>query len=266
MFKLKIIKPTTPSLRHVKLLFNCFSKKKKPLYCSTKGFARSFGRNNQGVITAWHRGGGHKRLYRVIDHSDNFELGIIIGIEKDPYRNSFILRLFNPVTRSFFYRIASKNLFLGSIVRSGSLASLKVGNVLPFTKIPVGVSIHSIGSFNKKACYVKSAGTCGVIVQKTNSSVVIKLPSGKLHPFKLNDFATIGKVSNESIKLVRQGKAGRNRWKNMRPIVRGVAMNPIDHPHGGGEGKTSGGRPSVTPWGKPTKGPKTSRSIYKNFK
>jgi large subunit ribosomal protein L2 len=257
----KKVRPVTPSLRRVKLLQKPFLWRKKFLKSYTKSFSRSFGRNCFGRITAFHRGGGHKKLYRNVDFNRITTKGVVEGIEYDPYRTAFLARLYNPDVRSHSYIIAPKNLFCGSFVNSGSSAEIQLGHSLPFEKIPVGSLVHNISfSLNKKGQIARAAGTYAQLIQKTRSYARLRLMSGEQRLFPLNSNATLGAVSNENLKLINLGKAGRNRWKNKRPHVRGVAMNPIDHPHGGGEGKTSGGRPSVTPWGKPTKGPKTSSS------
>ena len=257
----KKIRPVTPSLRRVKLLQKPFLWKNKFLKSQTKGFTRSFGRNGFGRITSYHRGGGHKKLYRNIDFERVTTRGFVEGIEYDPFRTAFLARLYNREQKSHFYIIAPKNLFCGSFVNSGNLADIQLGHSLPLEKIPVGSLVHNISSSVKKRGQIaRAAGTFAQLIQKTRYYARLRLMSGEQRLFPLNSQATLGIVSNENLKLINLGKAGRNRWKNKRPHVRGVAMNPVDHPHGGGEGKTSGGRPSVTPWGKPTKGPKTSSS------
>jgi len=261
---LKKTKPVTPSYRSLKLLQKTFLWKKRSLKSQTKGFSRSLGRNIFGRITAFHRGGGHKKLYRKVDFNRISTQGVVEGIEYDPFRTAFLARLYNAQLRSHYYILAPKNLFCGSYVNSGNLADIQLGHSLPLEKIPVGALIHNIAaSFRKKGQIARAAGACAQLIQKTRSYARLRLMSGEQRLFPLNTYATIGVVSNENNKLISLGKAGRSRWKNKRPYVRGVAMNPVDHPHGGGEGKTSGGRPSVTPWGKPTKGPKTSSSRNK---
>lgn len=258
---LKTIRPITPSSRRLKLLQKPFLWKKKPIKSRTKGFSRSFGRNCFGRITAFHRGGGHKKLYRSVDFERLVTKGVVEAIEYDPFRTAFIARLYNAELKSHSYILAPKNLFCGSFVNSGSLAEIQLGHSLPLEKIPVGALIHNVAPFfKKKGQIARAAGCFAQLIQKTKKYARLRLASGEQRLFPLNSYATLGVVSNENNKLISLGKAGRNRWKNKRPHVRGVAMNPVDHPHGGGEGKTSGGRPSVTPWGKPTKGPKTSSS------
>jgi len=227
----------------------------------TKGFSRSFGRNHSGKITSYQRGGGHKKLYRQIDFKRITSKGVVEGIEYDPYRTAYLARVYDPKLNYHFYIIAPKNLFCGSFVNSGKAADIQLGHSLPLEKIPVGALIHNVAPvFKKRGQIARAAGACAQLIQKTKHFARLRLMSGEQRLFPLSAYATLGVVSNENNKLVSLGKAGRNRWKNRRPYVRGVAMNPVDHPHGGGEGKTSGGRPSVTPWGKPTIGPRTSSS------
>lgn len=257
----KKIRPVTPSLRRVKLLQKPFLWRKKFIKSQTKGLARSYGRNNFGRITAFQRGGGHKRLYRIVDFERLVTKGIVEGIEYDPFRTAFLARIYNSELKSHSYIIAPKNLFFGAFINSGPLAEIQLGHSLPLEKVPVGSLIHNVSpGLKKKGQIARAAGTYSQLIQKTKNYARLRLMSGEQRLFPLDSYATLGVVSNENNKLICLGKAGRNRWKNRRPSVRGVAMNPVDHPHGGGEGKTSGGRPSVTPWGKPAKGPKTSRS------
>lgn len=198
----------------------------------------SIGRN--GKITTWHLGGGHKRLYREVEHFN----GIVEGLEYDPNRNARISRIFHPDSHSHSYQLAITEIKRGDL--SGNQA--KLGHRLPLGEIPLGSLVSDL-----EGGYIRGAGTCGQLVQKTATHARVKLPSGKYKLFSLIACATQGKIYGKKHKLVKLGKAGRNRWLGRRPIVRGVAINPVDHPHGGGEGKTSGGRSSVTPWGKPTK-------------
>lgn len=257
----KKIKPITPSQRSLRRLLKPKFYVGRRLKLRSVGLPNKAGRNNRGCITVFQKGGGHKRVYRLIDFSRKNAKGIVVGLEYDPYRNAFIARIFNDSSKEFYYIIAPKNLMVGSYVASDSNAEIKVGHALPFSKIPVGMLIHNIScKDNNYGQYARSAGTFAQLIQKTKKHARIRLSSGEQRLIPLTAFATLGIVSNENFKLTTLGKAGRTRWKNCRPHVRGVAMNPVDHPHGGGEGKTSGGRPSVTPWGKPTKGSKTSRS------
>jgi large subunit ribosomal protein L2 len=258
---IKSFKPTTSSLRHTKLIEkkNLFLKK-TPFKNLTLFKKNSGGRNNHGKITSYHKGGGCKQIYRIIDFKRIYAEGIVEHLEYDPNRTSYIARIYDYKTNFHYYILAPKNLEIGTYIQSGPHAALKIGNCLPIDKIPIGFLIHNIlrrGFSNSQ--FIKSAGTFGQLIQRNNQCARIKLPSGEQRLIPITSCATIGMVSNEDNKLKKIGKAGRSRWLNKRPTVRGVAMNPVDHPHGGGEGKTSGGRPSVTPWGKPTKGQSTSK-------
>lgn len=258
---LKKIKAVTPSQRGLKLLRKDFLCREKRLKSKSIGLLNRAGRNNFGRITAFHRGGGCKRSFRRIDFFRTSTNGIVETIEYDPNRTAFISRIFDPALGKHFYILAPKNLFVGSVVKSGDHADVKLGHSLPLLKIPQGSLVHNLSTgVSRKGQYARSAGNYAQLLQKTRNYARVRFSSGEQRLVPLNAMATLGVVSNENNKLLTLGKAGRSRWLNRRPHVRGVAMNPVDHPHGGGEGKTSGGRPSVTPWGKPTKGPKTSRS------
>ena len=203
---------------------------------------------------------------KIFDHVENKSVNEGINNFFDGEQNYYNISsyVFNLKTKNFYYTIAPKNLKVGDIVKSGSNAEIKNGHSLPISKIPVGCLIHNIApKINGIAKFSRSAGTFSQLIEKTTNYGKIKLSSGEQQTISINCFATIGIVSNEFLTLTTLGKAGRSRWLNKRPKVRGVAMNPIDHPHGGGEGKTSGGRSSVTPWGKPTKNGKTSKSKNK---
>jgi large subunit ribosomal protein L2 len=255
----KKLRPVTPSMRGAKLLQKPFLWRKKFLKSITKGFSRVSGRNNFGRITSYHRGGGHKKLYRKVDFVRNSTKGIVEGIEYDPFRTAFLARVYNAELKKHNYIIAPKNMFLGAMICSGEQAEIQLGHSLPLERIPVGSLIHNIAFCqNRKGQVARAAGSYAQLIQKTRLYARLRLMSGEQRLFPLSSYATLGVVSNENSKLVNLGKAGRKRWKNKRPNVRGVAMNPVNHPHGGGEGKTSGGRPSVTPWGKPTRGAKTA--------
>lgn len=255
------IKPITPSQRGLKRLKLPFLSNQKPIKSKSFFLARKVGRNNKGHITVRHRGGGHKRLYREIDFKRLNTSGIVEALEYDPNRTAFLARLYNDKERSYSYILAPKNLCIGALILSGSEAEIKLGHSLPLSRIPVGSLIHNVSTaFGRDAQYTRSAGSSTQLIQKTKTKARIRLCSGKQRLVPLEAHATLGAVANENSNLNTIGKAGRNRWYGRRPYVRGVAMNPVDHPHGGGEGKSSGGRPSVTPWGKPAKGPKTSRS------
>ena len=271
----KKIKPITPSQRQTILFINNLTKKQKSIKKITKGFKRSNGRNNQGKITIKHRGGGHKRLYREINFYRSYlSKGITKAILYDPNRSANIAKIFNPIINYFFYILAPEGLKVGDKISTGFLSGkinylykpeLKIGNTFPLSEIPIGSNIHNITLKPKgKAKLIRSAGTSAQLLQKLEKGYCkIRLNSGELRLILSNCFATLGIVSNINYKKIKLGKAGRSRWLNIRPHVRGVAMNPVDHPHGGGEGKTSGGRPSVTPKGIITKG-KFTRSKKKN--
>lgn len=247
-------------------LLDKFILKKSPLLkFKIKGKSNSSGRNNQGKITSFHKGGGHKRKYRLIDfkRSENSK-SIICSIEYDPNRNCNVAATFDIDKKNFTYITAPKNLKIGDIVESGRNVEPKLGNALPIEKISVGSFIHNISSkLDPYAQLSRSAGTFSVIKEKTLDYVVIELSSGEHRMLSPKCYATVGIVSNEYDFLNKRYKAGQSRWLNKRPTVRGVAMNPIDHPHGGGEGKKSG--LNKTPWGKFNQRGATSRSKNKNI-
>ena len=256
---MKIFKPTTPSLRNLIQLKKTNLAKKPLIKNDIKGLKQTTGKNFTGKITISSKGGGHKKKYRKINFKRFLnETSIVSSIEYDPYRSANIASLFVPKTKQFYYIIAPKNLKIGDILKSGYKAEIKNGHCLPLYKIPIGCFINTVSmKIGDSAILSRSAGTFSQLIEKTTNFGKIKLSSGQYITISVNCFATIGIVSNDFFILTTLGKAGRSRWLNKRPKVRGVAMNPIDHPHGGGEGKTSGGRSSVTPWGKPTKGGKT---------
>jgi len=207
------------------------------------------GRNNSGKITVYHKGGGHKKKFRKIDFFRNTDsIGIVTSLEYDPYRTAFIASVYDFLNRRYFFMLAPKNLNIGDIVKSGFSAEIKIGHALTLLKIPIGSFIHNISlRENRKAQFTRSAGTTAQLIEKTPKYCRVILSSGVQKLIPPACYATIGIVSNEFSFLKKINKAGRNRWLNRRPTVRGVAMNPVDHPHGGGEGKSSGGRSSVTP-------------------
>lgn len=252
----KKFKKTTPSQRNLIKIKKNFQK--FPLLKSKiKGKIVSLGKNSKGQITMYHKGGGHKQKYRQIDFlRKTNSISIVISIEYDPNRSSFIAALYDKFLNSYSYILAPKNLKIGDIVKSGDFLDLKLGNNLSLSNIVVGTFVYNISTNqNQKGIIARSAGTSALLIKKTNKYCKLLLSSNKKFVIvSSKSRASIGKVSNINHILETIGKAGRSRWLNKRPIVRGVAMNPVDHPHGGGEGKTSGGRPSVTPWGKPTKG------------
>ena len=255
-------KPTTPSQRRL-IRIKDLNLAKSPLLKFKKiRLKKSTGRNNSGKITIYHKGGGVKRMYRNVNfYRIEESTGIVLTLEYDPYRNANIAAVFDNTSRQFFYILAPKGLKIGDIVQSGNSAGINLGNSLPIERIPVGSYIYNIATqYLKKATITRSAGTFSQLLEKTKTYARVKLPSKEQRYIPLTCFATIGTVSNDLHLLTNIGKAGRNRWLNNRPTVRGVAMNPVDHPHGGGEGKTSGGRTATTPWGTPTKHKKTSTS------
>ena len=230
-----------------------------------RGVKNNAGKNHSGKITSFHRGGGHKKKYRNVsfNRSNSFE-GILINVEYDPNRNSYIGAVYNYINSSYIYILLPKNLKIGDIVKSGSVAENKLGHSVKISNIPIGSYLHNISlKKDSKGTLTRSAGTFSILIEKLSDYTRVKLSSGEHRLIPNYCFATLGVISNENFFLKKIEKAGRSRWLNRRPIVRGVAMNPIDHPHGGGEGKTSGGSMKRTPWGKPTLGKKTSNSKTK---
>lgn len=221
---------------------------KKPIL-KVKFRKRCLGKNNTGKITVRHRSSGHKKKYRKINFEKSIFLGIVYGIEYDPYRTANIVSVFDIKLKRFFYLIASKDLKVGHIIKSGFDAENKIGHITSLRQIPTGCCINNISfKVNGFAKISRSAGNFSVIIKKTKKYAEILLSSGQVKKLPLNLFATVGIVANEFAFLTNIGKAGRARWFGKRPTVRGVAMNPVDHPNGGGEGKKSGNR--KTPWGK----------------
>jgi large subunit ribosomal protein L2 len=239
-------------------------KKKNLLKFKIKGISKQSGRNNTGKITAYHRGGGHKRKYRSINFiRSTRSKGVICSIEYDPNRSAFIASVYDQDKNNFFYILAPKRISVGDVVESGADAEPKLGNSLPVGCIPVGSYIHNVStSTSQKSFQIsKSAGTFSKLAEKARNNSVIELSSGEQRLVSSDCYATIGIVSNEFKFLKKNYKAGQTRWLNKRPTVRGVAMNPIDHPHGGGEGKKSG--LNKTPWGKYNNRGATSKSKNK---
>ena len=252
-------KPTSPGRRFRVKIKDESLYKGKPYPGLTQKSKKSGGRNNQGRITTRHIGGGHKRKYRIIDFKrdkDNINAKVE-RLEYDPNRNANIaLLLYSDGERR--YIIAPKRLKTGDSVISGKDSAISVGNSLPLKNIPVGTQVHCIEMKPGKGAQIaRSAGTVAQIAALEGEYATLKLKSGEMRKINSNCRATIGEVGNSEYNLQSYGKAGAKRWLGIRPTVRGVAMNPIDHPHGGGEGKTSGGRDPVSPWGTPTKGYKT---------
>ena len=256
---LKHFNPVTPSLRATVLIDRKDLWKGKPLKSLTEGKNKTGGRNNMGRITSRFRGGGHKQSYRYIDFKRRkFDiLGVVERLEYDPNRTAFIA-LVKYEDGQFDYILAPQRLKVGDQVVSGPYVDIKPGNAMPLASIPVGTIVHNIeiksGAGGKLA---RSAGSYAQLVGKDSGYAQIKLRSGELRVVRSECMATVGAVSNPDNMNQHMGKAGRVRWLGFRPHNRGVVMNPVDHPHGGGEGRTSGGRHPVTPWGKPTKGYKT---------
>ena len=263
---LKSFKPTTPSNRSLIQIDRSKLWKDGPYKPLVGGLTKSGGRNNTGRITSFHRGGGHKRLYRIIDFKRNKDnmYATVERVEYDPNRTAFIaLVCYEDQERS--YIIAPEGLKVGDKIISGDGFDVKPGNCLPLRDIPVGTSIHNVElKSGKGAQMVRSAGGYCQLMSKDNGYAQLRLSSGEMRLVSLACRATIGIVSNADKKNISHGKAGRVRWLGFRPVVRGVAQNPVDHPHGGGEGKTSGGRHPVTPWGLQTRGFKTRKNKRTN--
>jgi large subunit ribosomal protein L2 len=257
---LKSFNPVTSSLRGTVLIDRSGLWKGKPVKGLTEGRSKSGGRNNHGHITSRFRGGGHKQSYRVVDFKRRAKLGVAATVERieyDPNRTAFIA-LVKYTDGELAYILAPQRLKAGDTVVAAEKADIKPGNAMPLSAIPVGTVIHNIelkpGAGGKIA---RSAGTFAQLVGKDSGLAQIKLMSGELRTVRSECMASIGAVSNPDNSNQQIGKAGRARWMGRKPHNRGVTMNPVDHPHGGGEGRTSGGRHPVTPWGKPTKGAKT---------
>ena len=257
----KRLKPDTPSRRfNVVPTFEEITKK-KPERKLTVSLKRTGGRNHHGKITSRRRGGGHKRSYRIIDFKRNkFDIeGKVATIEYDPNRSAFIA-LIHYTDGEKRYIIQPDGLKVGDKIISSEKAELKTGNAMQLKNIPSGQFVHNIEMIpGKGAQMARSAGAFVQVMAHDNNYVTLKMPSGEVRMVPEKCLATVGVVGNKQHELVRSGKAGRSRWLGRRPKVRGVAMNPVDHPHGGGEGKTSGGRNPVSPWGTPTKGYRTRK-------
>ncbi len=256
---LKTFRPTTPSTRQLVLVDRSHLHKGRPVKALTEHQHSSGGRNSDGRITSRWRGGGHKKLYRVIDFKRRkFDVeGTVERLEYDPNRSAFIALVKYP-DGELNYILAPQRLSAGDKVISSAKADVKPGNAMPLSAMPVGTIVHNVefkaGGGGKIA---RSAGTYAQFVGRDQGYAILRLNSGETRKVRLECMATVGAVSNPDHMNVVIGKAGRNVWKGWRPSVRGTAMNPIDHPHGGGEGRTKGGRHPVTPWGKGTKGNRT---------
>ena len=256
---LKTFKPATPGLRQLIIVDRSELYKGNPEKSLTVGLTKTGGRDNYGHVTSRKIGGGHKRKYRVIDFKRNkFDCEATVErIEYDPNRTSFIA-LINYEDGEKAYILAPQRLKAGDKVISSERADIKPGNAMPLKSMPVGTIVHNVElRAGKGGQLVRSAGCYAQVVGKDAGYAQLKLSSGELRIVREECLATVGAVSNPDNQNVSLGKAGRSRWLGIRPVTRGVAMNPVDHPHGGGEGRTSGGRHPVTPWGKPTKGAKT---------
>ncbi len=256
---LKKFKPTTPGRRGLVLVNRAGLWKGGPVKALSEGLTKKGGRNNAGRITARRRGGGHKRLYRMVDFKRRkFDMPAkVLRLEYDPNRTAFIA-LVEYQDGEVSYILAPQRLEVGDSVISGERADIKPGNALPLASIPVGTIVHNVEMKPGKGGQIaRSAGTYVQLVGRDAGHALLRLGSGEVRMVRAECMATIGAVSNPDQANIKLGKAGRKRWLGKRPSVRGVAMNPVDHPHGGGEGRTSGGRHPVTPWGRPTKGAKT---------
>jgi large subunit ribosomal protein L2 len=257
---LKTFKPVTPSLRQLVIVDRSELYKGKPVKALTEGKIGTGGRNNLGRVTVRFRGGGHKQAYRYVDFKRREhpgEAATVERIEYDPNRTAFIALIRFP-DGELSYILAPQRLATGDQVVSGDQVDIKPGNAMPIGNMPVGTIIHNIElKLGKGGALARSAGTYAQIVARDQGYVTVRLNSGEQRLVHGRCYATVGAVSNPDHMNISIGKAGRNRWLGKRPHNRGVAMNPIDHPHGGGEGRTSGGRHPVTPWGFPTKGKKT---------
>ena len=258
---LKTYKPTSPSRRQLVTIDRTGLHAGGPIKALSHGQSKSGGRNNTGRITAWQRGGGHKRRYRIIDFKrihDDIE-GTVERLEYDPNRTSFIA-LIKYSDEKLTYIIAPQKLNVGDKIISGDKVDIKPGNTMPIKNMPMGTIIHNIElKIGKGGQMARSAGAYAQLVGKDSGYAIIKLQSGEQRLVRGECRATVGSVSNPDHQNINLGKAGRSRWLGRRPHVRGVVMNPVDHPHGGGEGKTSGGRSPVSPWGQSAKGLKTRR-------
>ena len=258
---LKKYKPNTPAMRGLVLVDKSELWKGRPVKKLTEGVTKSGGRNNNGRITSRRRGGGHKRLYRVIDFKrTKFDVSAVVErIEYDPNRSAFIALLkYDDGEQA--YIIAPQRLQEGDNVIAANRADIKPGNAMPMENMPVGTIIHNVEMKpGRGGQMARAAGTYVQLIGKDSGYAQLRLTSGELRMVPAKCMATVGAVSNSDNKNQNMSKAGRSRWLGRRPKVRGVAMNPVDHPHGGGEGRTSGGRHPVSPWGKPTKGARTRR-------
>ncbi|MFK8251026.1 50S ribosomal protein L2 [Ancylobacter terrae] len=256
---LKTFKPVTPSLRQLVIVDRSGLYKGKPVKTLTEGKSSSGGRNNAGRVTVRFRGGGHKQAYRLVDfkRAKRDMAGVVERIEYDPNRTAFIA-LIKYEDGELAYILAPQRLAVGDSVVAGKSVDVKPGNAAPLSNLPVGTIVHNVElKIGKGGQIARSAGSYAQIVGRDQGYVILRLNSGEQRLVHGDCYGTVGAVSNPDHMNTNLGKAGRNRWLGRKPHNRGVTMNPVDHPHGGGEGRTSGGRHPVTPWGKPTKGKKT---------
>lgn len=256
---LKQYKPVTPAQRGLVLVDREGLHKGKPVKALTEGLTKSGGRNNKGRITARRRGGGHKRTYRLVDFKrTKWDVPATVErLEYDPNRTAFIA-LIKYEDGELSYILAPQRLAPGDTVIAGEKVDVKPGNVMPLANMPIGTIIHNVEmKAGKGGQIARSAGAYAQLIGRDRGYAQLRLSSGEVRVVRGECVATVGAVSNPDNQNIKLAKAGRSRWLGRRPSVRGVAMNPVDHPHGGGEGRTSGGRHPVTPWGKPTKGKKT---------
>ena len=267
---IKTYRPTTPSRRHMSVSgFDGVAKHVKPEKSLTEVLKKNAGRNSYGHITVRHQGGGNRQKYRVIDFKRNkLDVeGKVLRLEYDPNRSAYIA-LVEYTDGERRYILAPVGLNEGDVIMASAAADIKPGNALPMANIPVGTVIHNIELYpGKGAQLVRSAGVAAQLMAKENGMATVRLPSGEMRKVRMDCYATIGQVGNIDHANVHIGKAGRKRHMGIRPTVRGSVMNPVDHPHGGGEGKSPVGRPGpVTPWGKPAMGYKTRKKKNPNDK
>lgn len=263
---IKIYKPTTPARRGMTTEDFRDLTTSSPVKSLVIGKKKTSARNHFGRITVRHRGGGHKRKYRIIDFKREKKdiIGVVKTIEYDPNRNAYI-SLISYKDGEKRYILSPKNIKVGAEIVSSDKAEIQIGNCLPLKAIPVGTLVHNVELKSGKGGQIaRSAGASLKITAKEGTYALVKLKSGEVRKIFLECQATIGEVGNTTYNLIHWGKAGRKRWQGIRPTVRGVVMNPVDHPHGGGEGKSSGGRHPSTPWGFSTKGAKTRRNKRTN--
>jgi large subunit ribosomal protein L2 len=255
---LKKFNPVTNSLRHhINIRKSMLVKSSIFLKTLSKGLKRFYGRSSvTGRITVRHKGGGCKKVYKKISFiNSNKKLGLVLGTFYDSFRTGFVSLVYNYLNKGFFFTLATANIHPGTLIYNNlTLNELKLGCSFILNKIPAGSLIHCLSTKNQYSTFIRSAGTFGQLIQKSSLKNLIRLPSGKIIGVNSNSIMSLGILSNVSHSSIVIGSAGRNRHLGKRPSVRGIAMNPVDHPHGG---RTNGGRPSVTPWGIPTKGKPT---------